>query len=1106
MSAQPTAISKAMPRPTRRGGLFALAAAALIGAACLAPAPAAAAAPAWELSPLSDTTAQPGQPFHFYLSFRNVGDAPTAGDYKLTAHLPGTMTAVSTESTSETNLSCPGAAGASTFECTATDVVGPQRAAAMLNIEVNVPAAPLGAQTAMFELSGGGAATAESVDPVTVSSTVPGFGLDSFDAKVDADAGGTPLTTAGAHPYASSTAYDLNLFNDTEFWGGDISPVAPLKDLSVELPPGLLGNLSDVNQCAATALGSTYGQANSTPTCDPSSQVGAVLVRIGGQGIAANLYGPLAVYNMVPPAGKPAMLGFALFGSMVVIELSVRSESDYGVTAKLHNVPEGLVADGSTLTLWGVPSDSVHLSERSCPGEKPPFESSSTCPSSALPKPLLRNPTSCTEAGEGTVTTARAYSWFNPGVFDSRTSVSHAAPGYPYPPSEWGPEVGIEDCASVPFEPSFSVQPTTNAADSPSGLAVDISVPQGCWEADEFASTCQSDLRNAHITLPQGMTLNPAAADGLAACSPAQVGLTTPLGSAPIHFNEAPDSCPDASRIGTVSIETPLLSEDLRGSIYLAEQGHNPFNSMLAIYLVAEGSGVVVKQAGKIEIGNDGRITTSFEEAPQTPFSNLHVQLFGGPRAALKTPPSCAGHTSQASLAPWSGNAPSQLANSFQITSGPGGAPCPSGGFSPKLEAGTTNPLAGQTSPFALRLTREDGTQELAALSGTLPPGLSGFLNGIPYCPDSALAAVSEALGTGAAQEASPSCPAASQLGTLTVGAGAGPNPFYTSSGRAYLAGPYKGAPLSIAVIAPAVAGPFDLGSVLVRNALRIDPETAQVSVASDPFPTALHGIPLDLRDVRVQLDRPHFTLNPTSCDEMQVASTVTSVRGATANLSNRFQVAGCEALAFKPRLSFKLKGKTNRGGNPALTAVLTARPGDANIGRVVTAFPRSEFLDQGHIKTICTRVQFAAGAGNGAGCPAGSVYGHVTAISPIVDYALEGNVYLRSSPDHELPDLVLALHGPPSQPVAVSAVGRIDSIHGGIRSSFEAVPDVPLTKVVLSMGGGKKGLLENSTNICKATHRVRVQMDGQNGKAVDSAPALKASCPKTHKRHRKAR
>lgn len=888
-------------------------------------------------------------------------------------------------------------------------------------------------------------------------------------------------------------------------------PIEPPKDIVVDLPAGLLGNPGATDRCAFLLFAGTT-TTGEPPSCPAESQVGVVTLRENGGMLYPPALGPIAIYNLVPPAGAPARFGFSAFGGAIALmDVRLRSDGDYGISVNTTNIPAAIALAGVTATFWGLPGASAHDDERFCPKVAQP--AGALCPSNAPLAPFLRNPTACTpSANTGLETAIHADSWLQPGAFTSTgapdlsepswksaSSLSHAAPGFPYPPEDQGEQVGIDGCSKVHFNPQIEAAPTTDAADSPSGLDFHLRVPQGCWEHPE--EICQSDLRDAEVTLPQGMTLNPAAADGLGACTPEQIGLTTPAGSTPIHFDQSPADCPASSRIGEIEIETPLLSridsegkavrdangtplpEPLEGSVYLAKQGDNPFDSLLAMYLVAEGSGVVIKQAGRIEVGPGGRLTTVVEDAPQTPFSDLHLQLFGGPRAALRTPPTCGTFAVTATLNPWSGGAPAEVGSGFEIDR------CPNSGFDPRLSAGTENPVAGRTSPFSLRLTRDDGTDEIAGLRMTLPRGLVAYLKGIPYCSDATLDAISRDLGTGAGEIAHPSCPAASLVGHVTAGAGAGPTPFYTTAGRAYWAGPYRGAPVSLAVVFPAVAGPFDLGNVVIRNAFEVDPETAQITAVSDPIPTSLFDVPLDLRDVRVELDRPDYVLNPTSCEEMSFEADIASARGGSAHRSERFQVTGCDRLAFRPRLSLKLTGGIRRSANPGVVAVLRPRPGNANIGRVSVALPHSEFLDQSHIRTICTRVQFAADA-----CPAGSVYGRATATSPILDYPLTGKVYLRSS-DNPLPDMVLKLEGPASQPLEIDAVGRIDSIKGGIRTSFDVVPDAPVSKLVLRLPAGKKSLLENSTNICRGTHRATVQMDGQNGKIHDFRPLLKADC-----------
>jgi hypothetical protein len=518
------------------------------------------------------------------------------------------------------------------------------------------------------------------------------------------------------------------------------------------------------------------------------------------------------------------------------------------------------------------------------------------------------------------------------------------------------------------------------------------------------------------------------------------------------------------------------------------------------MYVVIEdpASGTILKLPGRISLDpSSGQIETVFEENPQLPFNDLRLELFGGQRAPLRTPAACGTYTTRSTFTPWSANGDVSEPSDFEVTEGCGG------GFNPKLTAGTQNPLAGTTSPFSLRLTREDGEAELTGLTDALPLGLSGYLKGIPYCPDGALAAISGAEGTGRAQEVSPSCPAASQIGTVTIGAGAGTNPFYVTSGKAYLAGPYKGAPLSLAAVIPAVAGPFDLGSVMVRTALRVDPETARITAVSDPFPTILHGIPVDARDIRLDLNREHFTLNPTSCEPLSMDSTVTGSGGASAALHNHFQAAGCERLSFKPKLAIQLKGATKRLGHPALRAVLKMPEGGANVARAQVNLPHGEFLDQGNLNKTCTKPVLLAG-----NCPASSVYGTAKAWTPLLAAPLEGNVYLVGGYGYKLPALVAELDGQ----IRVLLVGKVDSgKNKGIRNTFELVPDAPVEKFELQMkGGGKYGLLENSEDLCrapKAKRRAIVAFTGQNGTLDEYKPVVQNGCGKKHgkrKKHKK--
>ena len=602
-----------------------------------------------------------------------------------------------------------------------------------------------------------------------------------------------------------------------------------------------------------------------------------------------------------------------------------------------------------------------------------------------------------------------------------------------------------------------------------------------------------AELRDAVVRLPAGMSINPSSANGLEACSLAQVGI-----SASGQSDGKAQNCPLASKLGTVEAISPAIDHKLGGALYLAAQNENPFGSLLATYLVVEDlkSGINVKLAGKVDPDpSSGQLTVSFRNNPQLPIEDINLHLFEGNRAALRTPSACGTHTTTATLTPWTApeGKDATPSSSFALTGEPNGGAClPNGAGAPNkpaFSAGTMTPTAKAFSPFVLKLAREDGSQPFKVIETTLPKGLLGKLAGVPYCSDAALASISTAEGTGAAERAHPSCPAASRIGINTAAVGAGTDPFFIDA-PVYLSGPYKGAPLSIAIVTPALAGPFDLGNVVVRAALRVNPESSQVTAVTDPLPSIIHGIPLDIRSIETRLDKPDFTLNPTNCSPMSVGGSLLSTTGASAALDNPFQVGDCARLGFKPSLAIKLKGGTKRSDHPALTAVLKARPGDANIAKTSVALPHSEFLAQDHIRTVCTRVQFSAGAGNGAGCPKGSIYGKASAITPLLDQPLKGPVYLRSS-DNPLPDLVVALHGQ----IDFNLVGRIDSKNGGIRTSFESVPDAPVTKFVLQMQGGQKGLLENSRNLCKSVNKASVAYAAQNGDGYTASPVLGNGC-----------
>lgn len=899
---------------------------------------------------------------------------------------------------------------------------------------------------------------------VGVDRTFATFGFESFKFEVLNQAE-EPETRAGGHPYRLIASATLNNTNVR----GLATPAGILKDLLEELPPGLAGSAAAVPRCPARVAEELR--------CSGDAQVGRLWVT--HEGITFE-EGPAPLFSVTPPLGKAARFIASINASTgAFIDASVRSDGDYGLIAGGYNVSGFGSVYGVKVEMWGNPASPAHDSERSCPAPVEKYEVG--CESTAAERPFLTMPSEC--AGPLSVT-GLADAYGSPGEF---VQTSAALPA-------------IAGCGELKFEPQIEARPSTEVADSPTGLHVDLHVPQN--EDPEGLAT--PDLRDAVVTLPPGLTLNPSSAAGLKGCSPTQIGLTTPVGTTPIHTTGDPAACPDAAKIGTVEVDSPLLDHPLPGAVYVATPYENPFNSLLAIYIAVDDpvSGVVIKLAGDVEIGPGGQLTTRFEENPQLPFEDFKLDFFGGDRAALKTPAVCGTYTTTSTLTPWSApesGPPATPSDSHPISAAPGGGSCPTSEGqlpnNPGFEAGTEAPIAGAFSPFVLHLKRDDGSQQFSSLEVTPPPGLLGRLAGIPYCSDAALAAAGGR--TGKEEQGSPSCPAASEVGIVNVGAGAGPTPYYVQ-GHAYLAGPYKGAPLSLAIITPAVAGPYDLGTVVVRSALAIDPFTARITVKSDPIPTELKGIPLDVRSIAVKMDRPDFTLNPTNCETMSVGGSLTTTLGQTAALTNRFQVGSCKALGFKPKLKIQLNGGAKRNRYPALKAVLTypSKGAYANIARAQVGLPPSEFLEQSHIGTVCTQPQLAA-----AQCPPASIYGHAKAWSPLLDKPLEGPVYLGTGFGHALPDLVADLNGQ----IRVLLHARIDTTkQKGLRSTFEVVPDAPVSRFVLEMKGGKKGLLVNSVDLCKKTHRANGHFVAQNGRQVTLRPVVENTCKKKHRAKRR--
>jgi len=813
-------------------------------------------------------------------------------------------------------------------------------------------------------------------------------------------------------------------------------PYALLRDTRIELPPGVIGNPQAVPFCTPEEFGSE--------TCPFASQVGTSVVHVI-QPIPSFLNEP--VYNLPPPKGTDivARLAFVAAVGPAIINLRV-NPSDFGLIASVEGVPSASGLSQATTTIWGVPSDPSHDLARITPHEAfiggGPPGGRSVPPGNAF----LSNPTDCSLAREVRV-----------------TAVSYQQPDRPVSGEAPFPE--ISGCGRLSFAPSFTAAATNPEAAAPTGVDTKLTIPQ----SESPGGLATSTMRSARVTLPPGFAINPAAADGLQACSPAQVG----------YGENVPASCPDASKIGSIEADVPALEEPLHGSVY--QRAPEP-GRLFGFWIVADEQGVHLKLPAQIEPNPlTGQLTVVVDHygtlggIPQVPVEGLRLSVFGGPRAPVATPPGCGSYSAEFTFTPWSGGPPAQGKAPMQITAG-----CGKGGFAPKIQAGSLSSEGGRYAPFAFTLTRQDGEANPASIAVHLPRGVLAKLAGVPLCPEAAAA-------TGA-------CPPASRLGSVTAASGVGGAPLWIpqpgkAPTAAYLAGPYKGGPYSVVSVVPAQAGPFDLGVVVNRAAIRVNPDTAQATVATDPLPQILEGVPLSYRAIHVLVDRPGFTLNPTSCRPKETVATVTAADGRVAEPSDGYQATDCAELPYSPQLKLRFKGGMNRTGNPAVTATLRQRPHQANSAGVTVLLPKSEFIDSTHINSPCTRVQFAAEA-----CPPKSVLGTVVARTPLLDKPLRGKIYFRSNGgERELPDLVFDLRGQ----IRLDLVGFIDSAGGRVRTRFLNLPDAPVTSATIKLYGGSRGLIENSRDLCLSKPRAEIRLHAQNGRSRDTNPLIGLPCGK---------
>jgi hypothetical protein len=1020
--------------------------------------------------PAPDRVANPPTP---------VGSAPDvefsnnlSGPLSLQMELPHSPETFVTQ-VSGTGWKClkeqPSEAQSASATCTHSDSLPPGQSHPEIELVVRPGRDAPDTLTTKVTASGGGApdpAIAEDsfeVGPAGV------FGFKAFETNVE-DPEGNEYFQAGGHPHAvgAHLAFNEHVRAIPSSFGAVVFRAVNghARVIRTDAPPGFVGN----PEAMAERCASIDDAIAKPSSCPAESAIGGIDVRTD-----AGLFEEVPIYAMQPERGQPAQFGFgvAATGHTFSLVPELRPQDGYAVTLISNPLAKNTALYEATVTLCGF---GAKLVNKEGVGTETAFEGCRKADEAgATERPFLTLPTRCGDPASAT-TEIFADSWEDPGVYATESHTLTTPTG----------------CDELEFDPELKARPTTNRADSPTGLDVSLHFPQN--EANEGRATAH--LKKAVVTLPEGLVVNPSGANGLGACTEAQLGM-----KGGVADNE-PVRCPDSSKIGSVSVSTPILDHPLPGALYVATPHQNPFDSLIALYLVVESpqDGLVIKLAGKTEANpSTGQLTSTFDQNPRAPVEDVELKIRSGATAPLRTPTACAKYTVTSSMTPWSApqsGPPATPKDSWQINRGPTGGACASSlPNTPSFEAGSASPIAATHSPFVVKLSREDGTQQFSQVTVSPPPGVLAKLAGTSRCSDASLAQAQTK--SGKSEQSSPSCPASSELGTVVAAAGAGPSPFQ-ATGKAYLAGPYKGAPLSIAIITPAVAGPFDLGVVVVRAAAYVDPATAQVTVRSDPLPQILEGIPLDIRSATVTIDRPDFILNPTSCDPMAVKGELLSALNQSASLESRFQAAECSRLAFKPKLALKLNGKTKRGDYQGLRATLSAKPGEANIASASVTLPRSAFLAQEHIRTVCTRVQFAADQ-----CPKGSIYGKAKAVTPLLDEPLQGPVYLRSS-SNKLPDLVVALKGPDSLPVEVELAGRTDSRKGALRNTFDLVPDAPVSKFTLELFGGKKGLVVNSRNLCAGVQRASVEMSAQNGKERSFRPVVGNGCSKGRKGKRK--
>jgi hypothetical protein len=942
-----------------------------------------------------------------------------------------------------------GVAGATTVTCTSNPAFMPSipaakeqehfeevvRIAERLGIEVQVKAG-IGPETVpnRASIEGGGAPVPTSVsNPVTISAQEPAFGFPDWDVWFT-NADGTTDTQAGSHPYEATFALRLaeRATKENESYLAD----GYVRNLEARLPPGFFGQPGAVPGCTRTQL--------NAKECPADTQIGIVGAGFVAQGGGQTGYRENPVYNMVPPKGVPDEFAASINGVSAFFDAGVSSADGYAIVEHIANLPLAASLDATILTLWGVPAEASHDTQRrSDPSCR------NGCPSGLTPKPFLTLPTSC--AGPQAFTIIGQGTWTDPAAGAEATAKM---------------PTGFTGCEDLSIEPTLSAVPETGFADTPSGLTAEVQIPQENLTNPE--GVVAATLKNTTVTLPEGLVINPGQAAGLQACGEAEAN---------IH-GEGPQSCPKASKVGTVKIQTPLLEgeleSELEGEVFVLQS--NP--PELKLLLAASADGIYLKLPGTVHLDTQtGQLTTTFDETPELPFTSFKLAFSGGAQAALDTPTQCGTYTTSWNFTPWTSPLGAEVpgSDSFVVSSGPNGSPCPATPlpFSPELIAGTTTDQAGGFANFSLLLQRGDGQQRIERLQFKAPPGLGGMLSTVPLCPEP--------------QAGEGKCSAASQIGHATVASGPGPDPLVIPQPGdpeipIYLTGPYKGAPFGLSIVTRVIAGPFNLGTIITRAKVEVDPYTAQITVTTDELPQVVAGVPTDLRLIDSVIDRPGFIFNPTDCEPTSFSGTAWGTPppgapgpGASASISSHFKVGSCRQLEFTPKFSVTTSGQTSRVGGADLVAKVTnpaaAQGSQADIARVKVELPAQLPSRLSTLRKACTAAQFEA---NSAGCPAASFVGHAVVHTPELPVPLEGPAIFVSHGGEAWPSLVIVLQG---DNVTINLVGTTFISKADVTSTtFKAVPDAPFSSFELTLPEGPDSALTSDGSLCNPIHTVTVK------------------------------